>query len=501
MPAVTLDELLKLAGLAADPKATRPRRVDQGALPQPVDAPTGGTTLPQPIDAPTGGTALVAPPLPVSAQPPPRSLPPINGEPPPSADTRTRYAGPNTDAVNANLDRVQSFGSSGEVFGSSRQRRTQPRDYIADDLAYARDLENKKSPKWSNIATGITQGLAALEGNQPKQPWEFSGNTRNLNDVYGRLGKELDVQGDQARIEAVKNQYNYRNQQVGMGQQRAMIAHYNASKEYTKGKNPQIDAMYAAAHMDFPDKSPKASGGGRKYHPPIYLPDGTAVQYNDATGKFEDAQYGSADNSSAINNPAMANVTATGADGQEYVVKPNVALSAAAQSAGQQGVADRAQASLNQGKSQFQIQQAQHRQEQADRAASDLTELQAKATADERTLQALEQKRQEQGALYGEDARDLIGYQSRAQMYRDQVKSRGESLQRSYGDLYEVGPDGVPKPKEVSVPSAPAPQTAPTVRPKVDHAKFEKMYAEAKTPEERAKLMKLYQEALKIAGQ
>lgn len=54
------------------------------------------------------------------------------------------------------------FGSSGEPFGSSRPRRTQPRDYVADDEQYLRDLENeeiKKNP-WKSMAQAALRGLA-----------------------------------------------------------------------------------------------------------------------------------------------------------------------------------------------------------------------------------------------------------------------------------------------------------------------------------------------------
>ena len=55
----------------------------------------------------------------------------------------------------------EPFGSTGEVFGSARVRRTQPRDYIADDAQYLRDLENEPIVRNDRKRSA---GLGALRG-------------------------------------------------------------------------------------------------------------------------------------------------------------------------------------------------------------------------------------------------------------------------------------------------------------------------------------------------
>jgi hypothetical protein len=251
--------------------------------------------------------------------------------------------------------------------------------------------------------------------------------------------------------------------------------------------------------LEFGNKDPKtAKPGARHYFKmngrEMILEPGSSEAYA-TTGKGGEELF----------DPTQVPVEAQGAtSGQTYTVRPGTALGAEAQTAGRLDTQQRSDRQFGQGAYQFESAQQQHRKEQADTAAREVADLQAKAESDEKNLRALEQKRQVDGALYGDDAKDLIGYQSRAEMYKNQAKARADALSRSYGDLYEVGPDGVPKPKAVQSPTAPAPtpqSPGPTARPKVDHSKFEKMYAEAKTPEERAKLMKFYQEALKAAGQ
>lgn len=177
------------------PQTITPRRPQLLVKEQPAQ---GGNQNPQPSEI---YKSLQNPIVEGKAPPSPRSLPQIDvgpAAPPPSTSVRPRYA--ERPSENPYLDRGQPFGSSGEPFGSTRERRTQPRDYVADDVAYARELERKKTPRWKNIVSGIIQGTAALDHNEPKVPVDISGHTRRLNDVYSRLQTELGVQGEQAKI-------------------------------------------------------------------------------------------------------------------------------------------------------------------------------------------------------------------------------------------------------------------------------------------------------------
>lgn len=477
----SLQELLKIAGLLADPNAKRPRIADPS---QGMHGEIGDGINATPIGA--------VPPIPDSAQPPPRSLPPITPEPPPSADIRPRFV---DQANNAQNERVQSFGSSGEPFGTSRERRTQPRDYVADDLAYARELERQPRNKKLDVLTGITQGIAALEGNQPKQPWNYSGRERKLNEVYGRLGKELDVQKDQAAIKNAGSLQDYRNRQVFGSQQKRMIDLYKSLPKYIRGERPEIDAMFESAGLQFENKDPKTAKPGatkmfRMNGQQYILPSGTT-----------EAQVVTGQGGTELLDPTQVPVEATGAvSGETYTVRPGTALGAEAATAGRMDTAARSDRQFGQGAYQFETQQQQQQMARAGAAYDDWVKLDADADSDEAAANALELKRQEQGALFGQDAMDLIGYQSRAQARRKQAQAKAEQIRRSHGDFYDVGPDGVPKPKEIQSPAAPQPPSTAKPRLQVNHAKFETDYANAKTPEEKAKILKLYTEAVQKAG-
>jgi hypothetical protein len=201
-------------------------------------------------------------------------------------------------------------------------------------------------------------------------------------------------------------------------------------------------------------------------------------------------------------DPTQVPVQATGAvSGETYTVRPGSALGAEAQQSSQAATQGRFVTSEARQTGQFQSQQYQEQKRRADDAANEVSDLLARADADENALHKLQQKKAEQGGtLWGDDARDEMGYESRAQMYRNQAKAKGDVVRRSYGDFYDIGNDGVPRPKAAQPPATPQPQTTgPKPRLQVDHAKFEKMYSEAKTPEERSKLMRQYQQALKAA--
>ena len=485
--ATSLQELLQLAGLTDQPK-TRPRRAEVIERPPESSDPynlefSGQNPL----------NKQPAPPIPVAAQEPPRSLPPINAEPPPSQDVRPRFTDPASEAQN---ERIQSFGSSGEPFGSTRQRRTQPRDYVADELAYQRELENKPRNKVLDVLSGITTGVSAL-GGQPATPVDFSGRDRSMRESFDRLNRELGVQVEQAKIKSIGSQQDYRRSQTVGAQQKRMIDLYKALPKYTRGERPEIDAMFASAGLEFENKDPKTAKPGatkmfRMNGQQYILPSGTT-----------EAQVVTGQGGSELLDPTQVPVEAQGAvSGETYTVRPGTALGAEATQSGQRAAQGRFETSEARQSQQFQTQQYQQQKERADKAAQELIELQASADTDEAAARALNDKWQ--GQPFGQDAVDMVGYQSRAAARRKQAQALSETVRRSYGDFYDVGPDGAPRPKATQAPAPSQPASAPSTqapRYQVDHAKFEKMYAEAKTPEERSKLMKQYQEALKAAGQ
>jgi hypothetical protein len=83
--------------------------------------------------------------------------------------------------------------------GATRDRRTQPRDYIADDEAALRQLQNQKDPFWKRVViAGINAGQAGF-GYQPTQIQ--TGRMRDLAKLQGQLGQEIKTGEARTRIE------------------------------------------------------------------------------------------------------------------------------------------------------------------------------------------------------------------------------------------------------------------------------------------------------------
>lgn len=91
------------------------------------------------------------------------------------------------------------FGSSGEPFGASRERRTQPRDYVADDSQYLRDLENKK-PKWTDKAVDALRGVNQALGSNPNVFTPTKGEREELK-ARGMLGQDIAIQKEKTAQE------------------------------------------------------------------------------------------------------------------------------------------------------------------------------------------------------------------------------------------------------------------------------------------------------------
>jgi len=85
----------------------------------------------------------------------------------------------------------EGFGSSDEPFGSTRQRRTQPRDMVADDAQYLRDLQNQPRGK-KDIAMSIIDAVNAGFGNKPRTT--LTKRERELQRAEQNLGLDVDLQ-------------------------------------------------------------------------------------------------------------------------------------------------------------------------------------------------------------------------------------------------------------------------------------------------------------------
>lgn len=93
----------------------------------------------------------------------------------------------------------EGFGSSGEPFGSARQRRTQPRDVIADDAQYLRDLQTQPR-NWKDKVVDVADAISAGFGNKPRTT--MTKRERQIAETEKRLGTELTVGQKQNAIQA-----------------------------------------------------------------------------------------------------------------------------------------------------------------------------------------------------------------------------------------------------------------------------------------------------------
>jgi hypothetical protein len=134
-----------------------------------------------------------------------------------------------------------AFGSSGEPFGSSRPRRTQPRDYVADDEQYLRDLENEEIRKnpWKSMAQAALRGFAqggpggALGGAvvglaRPKQ--------------YGQERQNIKIERAQKQLA----------RDMAVGQQQAQTRNADAAA-YEKRNRAPSESTRIIAEGEYPD--------------------------------------------------------------------------------------------------------------------------------------------------------------------------------------------------------------------------------------------------------
>lgn len=453
----SLQELLKLAGIVvADPKATRPRRVNNAV-------PLGGDQPRTPSDAvPLGGDQpTTVPPVPALAQPPPRSLPPVNPAPNEGplpmrpADQPIPYP---------EAEPAPGFGTSGEPFGSSRERRVEPRDFIQDDLAFAREASRQPRNKKLDILSGIITGLSGMDG-RPAIPVDLSGRTRKLDDVYLRIGKELGVQKEQAVIKNAGSMQNYRNQQAFGSQQKRMLDHYKNSKIYRRGSNPAIDEMYAAADLEFEDKDESKGKSGKPYR---FKHLGQVWEQYPG----EDARPIHAEGGADLIDRSQVPVEVQGPiSGKSIYVRPGAQYSGESQVKAQQGAQGRFEDSEARQREEFAAQETHRRQQEFYRRqkdAADAGEKWQKAYEDAQSLKAavdqLEQKRlgNTDHTLYGDDAVHMATWPKMAEAAAQRAQSLMDELNTRHSDFYYVDATGLHA-KDPQPPSAAAPQiTAPS---------------------------------------
>lgn len=107
------------------------------------------------------------------------------------AITRPRTVTPSfRDAFNRKpVPEQEGFGSSGEPFGSARPRRTQPRDLVADDAQYLRDLEGQPR-NWKDKTVDVIDAISVAGfGNKPRTT--MTKREREMARTQGRVARDM----------------------------------------------------------------------------------------------------------------------------------------------------------------------------------------------------------------------------------------------------------------------------------------------------------------------
>lgn len=230
---------------------TRPRRVDDGALPQPVDAPTGGVALAgrtrsvfappaqQPADqilTPTNREAITRP-RSVFAPPPARS---VQGQPQPTFDGKPILA--------------EQVG--GEPFGT-RDRRTQPRDVVADDTAYLRD-QNAQPRNWKDKSIDALRALNQVWGSNPKA-FTPTAREREIGETEERIatGTVTDLKRAQTAAAVARPDQAQQRIDLTAEQNKARRANWGAMDSDRRKKT--IIAQYKAGMLNDPESLDQAA--------------------------------------------------------------------------------------------------------------------------------------------------------------------------------------------------------------------------------------------------
>lgn len=207
----------------------RPRTVPPPQMPVaqlvPVAVPDTLTTRPRRVmvpvrpDAPSPGS-MIRPQRPVEIDP---------------VLTHDPRFDPDIPRVRPDIPPNEPFGSSGEPFGSVRPRRTQPRDYIADDAQYLRDVESApversrlKSAGMGLVRGGIVGGLVGLA--RPELYGEGK-RDREITRAREQLGGDLAIQTHQAKMAGEAADVDYKAAQTDWMRQRPDIEASKATEQ------------------------------------------------------------------------------------------------------------------------------------------------------------------------------------------------------------------------------------------------------------------------------
>lgn len=229
----------QMPAVIPDTLTTRPRRVTAGRPARPDDefSPYVGS---RPQGSFVGdGAAPIARSLPparpvVMAEP---TRAPYDDVPPPYPERPAR-------------DLNAPFGSSGEPFGSVRPRRAEPRDFLADAVAYLREVENQpvERNRLKSAGAGLIEGgiPGALVGITRPERYGETKKQREIARATGQLNRELALQTHAADID-------YRNAQTEYARQRPEIAADRVQDQQRRALQTRLTSMYNSLQEFNPD--------------------------------------------------------------------------------------------------------------------------------------------------------------------------------------------------------------------------------------------------------
>lgn len=437
-------------------KRFRPSAVEgkaSGALPQPVGMPSSGTSLPQPVGEPTGGGALkqsvFAPP---QQQTNGQVLTPTNQAAitrprnvfaPPLHDIRERQlAEPLTTNTEVPDNPLAMRGTqpnveltpqiNDEPFGT-RERRTQPRDYVADDSQYLRDLEAQPR-NWKDKGVDALRALNSVWGSNPKA-YTPTKREREIGDTEQRLGRELTVNKTQSEITSrdmvpiavpdgqggfiqttvPRNKVASTlqgNERLQQGSDRiAARANKPIYKTDAQGRIVKITPQ-----KDAPDKVETVSKVVKTKVPHTVWADGRLKLWNSETGQFDDAKdTNNKEIDDTIRTPVKVEIA-----GQTFTVSPNAAAMATATG------------------ERFNITEDRAERAETRRDTSDTQDRAAKAAG---LVGDITRAREAMAAAKTALAKD--SGDTKAQRAFDEARtfglSKAKELNDGYGDLYKAG--------------------------------------------------------------
>lgn len=281
------------------------------APPQQESQPTGQVTTPTNQTDITRPRSVFAPPL--QSQEPQPAYPQLNGsqrnpnpfavfrreEQPAQETTRPRNVFVPTPGPDISAEGTADFRAPGsEPVSKSRDRRAEPRDYVADDSQYLRGLENKPS-NWKDKAVDVLRATNQAFGSNPKifTPTERERETLK---AQGMLGRDIAIQKEKTAQDMARMVPIYQNGQVvGYGPARtAASTQLRASQQTNTTDDRRKSSLLKEMNgvRDFDPADPANAGYVKRYTeefgtPPLKRVSGSLYVLDKGTDADGNATY------------------------------------------------------------------------------------------------------------------------------------------------------------------------------------------------------------------